>query len=119
MRPGCETSTYKFSFSGGPGVISIKSALFFIHAWAWYGFDINRARTHYDELVLLYPVGYAGHVVHSGASMVQNVDALFFVLVSAQCGFHKKHPGTCYARPVFLHLVGSVGHVVHSGGSGP
>jgi hypothetical protein len=36
--------------------------------WDWYGFDEWRVETHYIELVFLYLVGYAGHVVHSGVS---------------------------------------------------
>jgi hypothetical protein len=35
--------------------------------WDWYGFDKKCVTTHYAELVLLHPVGSAGHVVHSGA----------------------------------------------------
>jgi hypothetical protein len=43
-------------------------------------FHKKRATTRYVELVVLHPVGAAGHVVHSGASGAQNVNALFFVL---------------------------------------
>jgi hypothetical protein len=57
-------------------------------------------------------VGYAGHVVHSGASRVRNVNALFFILGRAWYGFHKKRAGTHYAELVLLFPVGSVGHVV-------
>jgi hypothetical protein len=64
--------------------------------------------------MFLHPMGTAGHVVHSGASGVQNIDALFFMLRWAQCGFHNEHAGTRFTKLVFLHLVGSVGHVVHS-----
>jgi hypothetical protein len=58
------------------------------------------------------------HVVHSGASQVQNVDALFFKVGWAQCCFLKKCAWTCYTEVVLLHPVGSMGHVVHSDASG-
>jgi hypothetical protein len=39
---------------------------------------------------VLHPVGSAGHVVHSGASMARNIEALFFMLGWDQYRFHKK-----------------------------
>jgi hypothetical protein len=48
--------------------------------WDWSSFDKKRIGTSYVELVFLYPVGYAGHVVNSGASGALNIDALFFLL---------------------------------------
>jgi hypothetical protein len=68
---------------------------------------------------VFHPVGFAGHIVHSGVSSVRNVDALFFKLGWDRYGFEKNHTGTRDAELVFLHPVGSVGHTVHSGGSGP
>jgi hypothetical protein len=65
------------------------------------------------KLVFLHPVGYAGHIVHSGASRKQSVDALFFMLEWDQYGFHKNHIGTCYID-YFFHPVGSADHIVHS-----
>jgi hypothetical protein len=43
-------------------------ALFFLLGWDRYNFHKKRARRSYAELVFLRPVGYVGHVVHSGAS---------------------------------------------------
>jgi hypothetical protein len=87
--------------------------------WAQCDVHKKRTRTHYAEHVFLHPVGSAGHVVHSGASGLQNVDALFFMLGWGQCSLQKGHFETCYAEHVFFHLVGATGHIVHSGASNP
>jgi hypothetical protein len=42
-------------------------------------FHEKRPGTHYAKIVFLHLVGAAGHVVHYGASTVQNVDVLFFM----------------------------------------
>jgi hypothetical protein len=63
-------------------------------------------------------VGYAGHVVDSGASGAWNVTALFFKLGWDWYGFDKERAGTSYAELVCLHLEGSTDHIVHSGATG-
>jgi hypothetical protein len=66
----------------------------------------------------LHPLGFACHVVHSGASGVQNGGGLFFMLRWALCSFHKMCARTRCAKHVFLHPMGYVGHVMLSGASG-
>jgi hypothetical protein len=56
-----------------------------------------------------------GHIVHSDASGVQNIDPLFFLLGWAQCGLKKKHAGRSYIKLVFSHPIGSTGEVMQSG----
>jgi hypothetical protein len=48
--------------------------------WDRFEFNKKRAGTRYAELMFMYLVGSAGHVVHSSASGAQNIDALFFIL---------------------------------------
>jgi hypothetical protein len=63
-------------------------------------------------------VGFAGHVIHFGASGARNVDALFFILKWDRYGFNKMHTRTSYAELVFLHPMGSANHIVDSRASG-
>jgi hypothetical protein len=46
--------------------------------WDRYGFDKKRSGTRYAKFVFLHLVGFAGQVVHSGASAAQNINTLFF-----------------------------------------
>jgi hypothetical protein len=62
----------------------------------------KRIGTCYAELVFLPPMGYAGHIVHSGLSGAYNVDALFFMLGWPQCCFRKKRTRTRYIKLVFF-----------------
>jgi hypothetical protein len=62
---------------GARNVIS----LFFMLGWARCDFYKKHTGTHYAELVFLHPVGSVGHVMHCGASGVQNMIALSFILV--------------------------------------
>jgi hypothetical protein len=47
-------------------------------------------------------MGYAGHVLHFGASGARNIDALFFMLGRDRYGFDKKCAGTRYTELVFF-----------------
>jgi hypothetical protein len=87
--------------------------------WNWYGVNKKCDRTHYAELVFLQPVGSAGHIVYSCATVPGNIRTQFFMLGWARCGFHKKCVVTHYAELVFLHLVESGGHIMHPDVSGP
>jgi hypothetical protein len=63
---GCAGHVVDSGASGKRNVI----ALFFMLLWDRYGFDNERARTRYAELLFLHPMGSMGHLVHSGASRV-------------------------------------------------
>jgi hypothetical protein len=55
--------------------------------WDQYGFHKKCTGTYYTEPVFLHPMGYAGHVVHSRATEVRNIDALFFMVGWDEYGF--------------------------------
>jgi hypothetical protein len=65
--------THYFSCSGRPGAVPPK----------------KHDETCYSKLVFLHPVGSAGHIVHSCASVARNIDEPFFMLVWEQYGFDK------------------------------
>jgi hypothetical protein len=67
--------------------------------------------------MFLHSVGSAGHVVHSSASRVRNIDAPFFMLGFDRYRHDKKPDGARYAKLVFLYPMGFAGHIVHSSGS--
>jgi hypothetical protein len=81
----------------------------FMRGWAWCDFYKKCAGTNYDKLVFLHTVGSAGHIVHSSASRLRNIEALFFMVGWAWCGLHTKFTGTRHAKLVFLHPVGYAG----------
>jgi hypothetical protein len=58
--------------------------------------------------MFLHPVGSVGHVVHSSASGVRNVDALFFMHGSETAG-HVVHSGASGARNIdmLLFMIGA------------
>jgi hypothetical protein len=104
-----KTLMHYFCCLGGSGADSIKSAAghitstlcFYIRCNRWVtscirgvkcrctichalfaqcGLHKKRTETRYAEVVFLHLVGSARHVVHFGASGVQNIDTLFFML---------------------------------------
>jgi hypothetical protein len=72
----------------------VKCQHIFMLGWDRYGLDKKHTRTRYILLLFLHPVGYAGHVVHSGGSGVQNVDTF-----SCSGG-----PGAVYIKSALEHV---------------
>jgi hypothetical protein len=88
-----------------------------MHEWAWCGSHKMRTGTRYIELVFLHPLGYVGHVVHSGARGTKCLCTIFHARVGPV-----RIPQIAYrdmlSRTSVLYSVGSTGHVVHSSASG-
>jgi hypothetical protein len=61
---GIYRSRSAFCASGARNI----DALFFVLGWDRSGFHEKHIGTSYVELLFLHPMGYAGQVVHSGAS---------------------------------------------------
>jgi hypothetical protein len=68
----------------------------------------NASRHVMPNLCFFHLLGYAGHIVHSRASGVQNIETLIFMLVWDWYIFQKECTRICYNELVFLHPVGSV-----------
>jgi hypothetical protein len=61
--------------------------------WDRYGFHKKHFGTHYGELLFLNLVGSAGHVVHSAAFVMPNIDALFLCSGGTDMNSMKSTPG--------------------------
>jgi hypothetical protein len=68
--------------------------------WTQNRYHKKHVRTCYAELGVLHPVRSC-HIVHSGASRVQNVEALFFMLGWVRCRYQKQHTRASYIELVF------------------
>jgi hypothetical protein len=75
--------------------------MFFMLRWDQCSSHKKHVGASYVDLVLLHPVGYAGHVVHCGVSGAQIVNALFFLLGWDRYRFQKKCIDPHYAKLVF------------------
>jgi hypothetical protein len=91
-----------------------RRCTFFLLRLDQYGFHKKHVETHYAELVFLHLMGSAGHIVHTSASGMQNVDALFSILGWAKCSFHINMAGLITTKLCVLHQVGSAVHVAQN-----
>jgi hypothetical protein len=70
--------------------------------WKQYRFHKKHARTRYAKIMFLHPVGSVGHVVHSGAFGLQNIDTLFVMLGWDRYRFNKNASGHVMPYLCFL-----------------
>jgi hypothetical protein len=45
-----------------------RNTTFFMLGWDHYGLDKKCTGTPYAELLFLHPIGFVGHIAHSGVS---------------------------------------------------
>jgi hypothetical protein len=54
-----------------------RNTTFLMLGWDHYGLDKKCTGTPYAELLFLHPIGFKGHIAHSGVSGARNGNTLF------------------------------------------